>query len=246
MISKITQNDLDLHEKWLNHDPEGVRLVTAIGKIEVGADLSGANLRGADLSSADLSSADLSSADLSGADLSSADLSGADLSRADLSSANLSGANLSGVNLSRADLSRADLSSADLSGADLSGVNLSRANLRGAKNAEYAAAITCIVPEGTLIGWKKLAGGMIAKLEIPAEAKRSNATERKCRAEFAKVLAIYDGDHEVMSGYSQYDNNFIYTVGQTVRPDKWDENRWAECSNGIHFFITRLEAENCS
>ena len=35
-----------------------------------------------------------------------------------------------------------------------------------------------------------------------------------------------------------------YRVGETVRPDKWDENRFNECSNGIHFFITRIEAEN--
>ena len=24
---------------------------------------------------------------------------------------------------------------------------------------------------------------------------------------------------------------------------KWDEDRWNECANGIHFFITREEAE---
>jgi hypothetical protein len=33
-----------------------------------------------------------------------------------------------------------------------------------------------------------------------------------------------------------------YTVGETVTADEWDEDRWNECSHGIHFFITRDEA----
>ena len=53
--------------------------------------------------------------------------------------------------------------------------------------------MTNIVPEGELVGWKKLWEGKIARLRIPAEAKRSNATGRKCRAEFAVVLDIWDG-----------------------------------------------------
>jgi hypothetical protein len=39
------------------------------------------------------------------------------------------------------------------------------------------------------------------------------------------------------------DYAFIYQVGATVYPDSWDEDRWNECSHGIHFFITRKEAE---
>ena len=33
-----------------------------------------------------------------------------------------------------------------------------------------------------------------------------------------------------------------YTVGEMVYPDTFDENRWNECSNGIHFFINKQEA----
>jgi len=29
-----------------------------------------------------------------------------------------------------------------------------------------------------------------------------------------------------------------------VKCDKWDKERFNECSGGIHFFITREEAEN--
>ena len=183
-------------------------------------------------------------ANLRYADLSYADLSYADLSYADLSSANLSSADLSYADLSYADLSSANLSSADLSYADLSSANLRYANLRYAENNEWAAALVTIVPDGDIIGWKKLKGDLIAKLLIPANAKRSNATGRKCRAEYAKVLEIWNGEESVKSGESSYEDGFMYIVGKTIKPSQpFDDNRWDECSTGIHFFITRLEAE---
>jgi uncharacterized protein YjbI with pentapeptide repeats len=207
--------------------------------------LSGADLSGAYLSGADLSRADLSGADLSGADLSGADLSGAYLSRADLSGADLSGADLSGAYLSRADLSGAYLSGADLSGAYLSGAylsgaDLSGADLSGAKGAEYAIACTRILPDGDLIGWKKCADGIVVKLRIPEAAKRSHSFGRKCRSEFVDVLEVIGAE----VGIAQYDGKTEYRVGQRVTPDKWDEDWTQECAGGIHFFITRLEAEN--
>ncbi len=176
-----------------------------------------------------------SRANLSRADLSRADLSGADLSRADLYGADLSGADLSGADLSGANLSRADLSRADLYGAKLYGANLS-----GAKNAELGIAQTRILPDGDLIGWKKCKGGVIVKLAIPAAAKRSHAFGRKCRAEFADVLEVIGAS----SGVSSHDNKTEYRVGCRVAADRFDENWQEECSGGIHFFITRIEAEN--
>ena len=133
---------------------------------------------------------------------------------------------------------------ADLRSANLSEADLRDANLSDAKNAELATALVTIVPDGDIIGWKKLQNGLIAKLLIPEKAKRSNATGRKCRAEYAKVLEIWDGKNKVKSGKSSRDKSFVYTVGETVKADTWDENRWEECSSGIHFFITRAEAEN--
>ena len=144
--------------------------------------------------------------------------------RANLRSAYLSGANLSGANLR----------SADLRSAYLSGANLS-----GAKNADLAIAMTRILPEGQLIGYKKCQNGIIVKLQIPAKAKRSHAFGRKCRAEYAKVLRIYGATEAV----STYDKSFIYRKGEIVRPDKWDDDWTDECSSGVHFFITREEAE---
>ena len=167
------------------------------------------------------------------ADLSGAYLSGAYLSRADLSGAYLSGADLSGAYLSGADLSRAYLSRADLSGAKIKFDLI---------NKFYP--IAC--PEaGAFIAWKKCANDTVVKLEVLEDAKRSSAYTRKCRCSAARVLAIENIDgtpYKENSVFSQRDSTFIYTVGEIVKVDDFDEDRRNECSTGIHFFITRQEA----
>jgi hypothetical protein len=140
--------------------------------------------------------------------------------------------------LCRANLCRADLRGADLRGADLRGADLCRANLCGAENAELAIAMTRILPEGDLIGWKKCRNDVIVKLRIPADAKRSNAFGRKCRAEFAEVLEI-EGTNEAVS---EYDNKTRYIPGEVITPDAFDPDWQNECASGIHFYITREEA----
>ena len=229
---------LDNHLKWLKNKEGGEHADLS------GANLSGTYLRGADLSGANLSGTYLSGADLSGANLRDADLGGADLRGTYLSGANLRGADLSGADLRGTYLSGANLRGANLRGTYLSGADLRGADLRGIKDADKMQDIlishTSICLEGAIIGWKKCRDNVIVKLEIPAEAKRSNSTGRKCRAEYAKVLEVIGAD----VGVSQHDCNTEYRVGEIVKPDKWDDNRWNECSNGIHFFITRLEAEN--
>ena len=122
--------------------------------------------------------------------------------------------------------------------ANLYGANLSGADLSRAKNAALVIAQTRILPEGSVIGWKKCSGGVIVKLCIPAEAKRSHAFGRKCRAEFVDVLEVFNGD----VGISQYDGKTEYRVGARVVPDAWSEDWTNECASGIHFFITKEEA----
>ena len=144
----------------------------------------------------------------------------------------------------RADLSRAYLSEANLSGADLSKANLSKANLSGAnlyatKNIPpLLSAQLTIVAQGTLLVYKMCREGIVT-LEIPTHAKRSNATTRKCRAEYAVVIDT----PEHKPAKSKRNTNCIYEEGKTVRAHKWDDNRWKECSGGIHFFLTKEEAE---
>jgi hypothetical protein len=177
-------------------------------------------------------------ANLYGADLNGADLSGADLRGANLYGANLRGADLRGADLSGADLRGANLSGADLRGANLYGVNLRGVDLSGARNlSALLLAQTTIIAEGDIFGYKELKDGIICKISIPASAKRSSATGRKCRAEFAIVL---EGE-----GTSRHDPNFTYRIGDVVRPSEpFDDDRWNECASGIHFYLTRVEAEN--
>ena len=92
---------------------------------------------------------------------------------------------------------------------------------------------------GAFTAYKK-ASGKIVTVEILVDAKRSNATGRKCRAEAVRVIAI-DGDIEAVS---PHDASVVYRVGEIVRCHEWNPDRWTECGGGIHFFLTREEAED--
>ena len=219
-----------------------------INAISNGTDLRDAFIRGAYLRGADLSGVDLSGVDLRGAYLRGADLSGADLSGVDLSGAYLRGACLSGVDLRGADLSGAYLrgaclSGVDLRGADLSGAYLRGADLRGAKNIPFIP-LSC-PSDGDFIGWKKVSNKLV-RLLIPSDAKRSSSTSNKCRCDKAKVLEItdLDGSNPITSVINKNYVETQYVVGEMVFPDSFDENRWNECSHGIHFFINKQEAIN--
>ena len=195
---------------------------------------SGAYLGGADLGGADLSGADLSGAYLRGAYLGGAYLGGAYLRGAYLRAADLSGAYLSGAYLGDAYLGGADLSGAYLGGADLS----------GAKEIPYLP-LAC-PSDGAFIGWKKV-NGCLVQLLIPEDAKRCSATTQKCRCEFAKVFGItrIDNGEELQSvENTAYAPSIVYKVGEIVKPDCFDEDRWNECSHGIHFFINKQDALN--
>ena len=201
---------------------------------------------------ANLKDANLRSADLCGANLSGANLRDANLRYANLRDANLRGAKLWYANLRYANLRYANLRGADLRGANLRGANLHDADLLDAKLQDaknvpaYVINITNIIPEGSIIGWKRTNEGIV-KLRISHSTKRSNATTRKCRAAEAKVLELQTLDGKPYGGEymtSKHDPTFEYRIGEVVKPDKpFDEDRWNECSTGIHFFITRYEAE---
>ena len=215
-LEKILQK----HKMWLNGEEGGER-----------ADLSNADLRGVNLSDTDLRGANLSNANLKGADF---------------INSNLKGANLRGADLAHADLSNADLTGADLSGANLKDADLKDANLTGVKTDMYTIGYNLACPEkGSFIGYKK-ADGCIVKLLILEDAKRSSATTAKCRCDKAKVLDItdiYTGE-KIAEACSDYDLNFVYKVGEIVSVDDFDDNRWKECTSGIHFFVNMENAIN--
>ncbi len=155
----------------------------------------------------------------------------ANLREADLCEANLYGADLRGANLYGANLREADLCGANLYGADL----------READHNEGTAFLLSQCPDGAFIGYKK-ASSHIVKLLVPEDAKRSSATTLKCRCSKAKVLEIQNLDgskSDLKAVPSDRDENFIYVVGKEKEVEDFDEDRWNECSTGIHFFISR-------
>jgi hypothetical protein len=149
---------------------------------------------------------------------------------------------LVGANLVGADLRGADLKGANLGGANLVGANLVGANLVDAKNVPF---FPTYLPEGEFIAWKKLPNGLIAKLKILEDSKRSRAAGDKCRCDKCLVLEFQNVDGSISDEKTYTSHEYAvctYTVGEVVRADKWDDNRWVECSHGIHFFIDRQSA----
>ena len=266
-LRKISQKKLNKiikkHKHYLNKD--------CIGWEKMRADLSDTDLNMLNLSCADLRYANLYCSDLSYANLSDANLHGADLRYANLHGANLHGANLKYAGLSYTDLKNANLYSADLRNAILRYADLRNANLKYAdlsytdlKNADFMDAnligskligVECNYstaffasqcPEkGSFVGYKK-SGGKIVELRIEEDSKRSSATSRKCRASKVTVLNItsIDGKEEFKKSENTGQYAFTYKVGETYEIEDFDDDRWDECSTGIHFFLTREEAVN--
>lgn len=64
----------------------------------------------------------------------------------------------------------------------------------------------------------------------------------KCRSKKAKVLEITDMlGEKVNCAFSKSWCSANYFEGEFVYPDSFDES-WAQCSHGIHFFLTEKEA----
>lgn len=214
-----------------------------------GIDLSGVVLDGRDLSFAKFENVCLRGASLCGAklryafsqnvDLIGANLEGAGIQRVSMKKTDLLNANLKNVNLLHAWLNDVDFGWADLSGADFYEANLVDTKLDGVLTDESTQWLLNRCPEGEFVAWKKCLGDVLVKLLIPADAKRSNATTEKCRADKAIVLEVIGAEE----GVSLFDENFIYRQGEMVEADGFGENRWNNSTHGIHFFLTKREAE---
>ena len=213
MNERELRDILDAHAAWLR------------GEGRLRADLSHETLEGVDLSGANLDGANLDGANLRRASLDGARLDGASLDGANLEGARLVGALLSGANLRDARLDGANLRGARLDGADLRGARLDGAILHHSQ-----------IPDGELVAWKKVEDKII-ELRIPHAARRTGSlVGRKCRAEFAYVHRIEGGGPVTTWGLT-------YREGEMVHPDSYDDDIRIECTHGIHFFLTRAEAE---
>jgi hypothetical protein len=175
-----------------------------------------------------------------GVSLKDANLSRASLSWASLSWANLRGADLGGADLRKADLIHADIHGANLSDANLEGTILFGANLAGAILPDFQLC----PQERAFVAYKKLRNELVATIEIPADVPRtSSLVGRKCRAQSARVLSVEAPDGTLVpEGVSLHDKKFLYRTGEVVSVPDYDPDIRAECTQGVHFFMTKEEA----
>ena len=248
-MKKITKKELktilEQHELWLvSNEKEGKRAdltradLTGVDLIRAnlrGACLYGANLTGADLRGANLTNANLTDADLTGADLTGAILTGAILTSAILTSADLTGSNFTGAYLYGSNLTGSNFTGANLTGAYLTGANLTDTILDEKEQCRKGIVLT-----EPMIGYKKSDEDKIITLEIPIGAKVFSINNNKRRTNKVKVIDM-QGETELCS---MRDANFKYHVGDEIDIKDFVERYNVECSTGIHFFLTRDEAES--
>ena len=229
-MKKITQEELDelliKHNLWLAGEAGGKRAI-----------LFEYDLRNIIMRNCDLRRCVMSKCDMRDCIISNCELSGSGMLGSDMRNCNIGKCDMRNCTISKCDLSNCNISKCDLSGSDLSNCNTS--------GAKIFFPIAC-PEEGEFIGFKKV-NDLVVKLKITEDAKRCSATSRKCRCSKAIVLSItnIDGtESDKTEVASDHDGAFIYRVGETVEEPKFCEDRWNECSEGIHFFITRKEAED--
>jgi len=174
---------------------------------------------------------------------------------------NFRGANLSSCDFRWADLDYVHFENAILSNADLrwtknsywarfEGANMEGIEIEGSPIDDEAVEgvknlfIPMVCPEeGSFIAWKKCRDGKIAKILVPENALRTGGCRYTCRASEVLILDIFDGESTCEEAISIRDENIIYHKGELVKDEEEFDNSLLHNGTGIHFFITRAEAE---
>ena len=192
-------------------------------------------MRNKDFRNADFSKLDFRNASFDSASFYSASFDSASFDSASFDSASFYSASFDFASFVSARFDSASFYSARFYSASFDKAQV-RALLRQYKNITSLAQRP--PRRGAFTAWKKCNSGVLVKLHIPADAKRSSATGKKCRASHAVVIQVKGAEY----GVSQHDNKTEYRIGQTVHCDKWENSRWIECGGGIHFFMSYREA----
>jgi hypothetical protein len=220
-------------------------------------DMRNADMHGADMYGANMCDANMYGADMCNANMCKANMRGADIREANMRNANMREANMHGADIRSVDMycaymrctnmSGADIRCADMRGADIREANMCGADIKWIRIDTYTSFFALQCPEEwSFIAWKKAKDWEIIKLLIPETAKRSSSTSRKCRASEAIVLNIYKDWEDVEDAKSHDNNLFIYKKWDHIKINDFDDDRWNDCASWIHFFITKMEAEQYS
>ena len=234
-LTKAILDDAQMSGVHLTHsclEEASMQFAILQGSILWDSKFKGANLKGAILTAAELCDCVFESACLDGAELYLANLDYASFKKA-----SLRGARLDSVRWSY----YADFTEADVTGADFIDCPLDAESFTGAIG--FHPHMRC-PEEGSFIAWKKCRDDRIVKLLILENAKRTGASVYTCRASEAVVLDIWDqGNETCEDAVSGSDEDFVYRKGETVTPREDFDSDLLTDGSGIHFFLTRTEAE---
>lgn len=200
----------------------------------------------ADMSRWDLSNIDFTLCSFSGCVLDGADFQNSSVENALFDGVSLRGAVFKDANLRTASFRYCDMRECDIQGADLFGAVLEYAKLDGIRHNNETKWFRLHCPErGAFLGYKKCVNDRMVQLLIPADARRTSATLPSCRCDKAKVLTIksFDFQENFDEAWSLVDENFVYKRGEWVEVKNFNEDRWMDSTTGIHFWMTREEAE---
>ena len=200
-----------------------------------------------DLSGADLHNMDFTLSSFQNVNLEYVNVKNSSVENALFDGCSLHGANFTNANLKTASFRYCDLRESNIEGANLFGAVLEYAKLDGIISNEDTKWFRLRCPEtGAFLGYKKCVNDRMVQLLIPADAKRTSATLPSCRCNKAKVLTIksFDFKENYEEAWSLVDENFVYRRGQWVEVKDFNEDRWQDSTTGIHFWMTRQEAEN--
>ena len=98
----------------------------------------------------------------------------------------------------------------------------------------------------SFIGYKKVKDKILT-LEILKDSKRVSLIYDNCRCNKAKVIKIEEMDgstSNITEIASDYNMHFIYKLNQVVQSPTFNENRFDEFTDGIHFYMSKNQAKN--
>ena len=220
--------------------------------------LSIARFLGAKLTDVSFSNATLTSSSFVNAQIIDTDFEHANLYESIFSGAELSNSTFRYANLSEAKFNRSILLDCNFTGSNLYNCNLDNTD---SYLSEYKKGK--ILTE-SIIGYKKCIPCdadriynfldpdcliqdidiAIVTLEIPRGAIVFSINGGKCRTNKAKVIDIVDGNGNKMQRAKSYMmGNLTYYIGDEFTIYDFNCEYNVECSAGIHFFMTRKEAE---
>lgn len=199
-----------------------------------------------DLSGEDLSNMDFTLSSFQNTVLDGVDFEGSTVENALFDGCSMRKANFRNAKMVTASFRYCDMRECNIEGANLYGAVLEFAKLDGIVSDEGTQWFRLHCPEtGAFLAYKKCVNDRMVQLLVPADAKRTSATLPSCRCNKAKVLTIksFDFKENFDEAWSLVDENFVYRRGEWVEVKNFNEDRWQDSTTGIHFWLTRAEAE---